>query len=103
MINHNEITIDRLYYFLRKKNITISRLADLTGIRQSTLSNLVNRKSVPKIDMLFKICTALDITVVEFLSISPYRNNGDIDSDHNLQLNEKQLAKLEEFINSIRE
>lgn len=105
-MNHNKIIIDRLYYFLRKRNMTINRLADLSGIRQSTLSNIVNRESVPKIDTLFKICEALDITVLEFLDIEPYNNAikeqlnpNDIVSN----LNQKQLEKLSEFIEALRE
>jgi len=103
MINHNQILMDRLYYYLRKKNMTINRLADLTGIRQSTLSSITVRGSVPKLDMLFKICSALDISLVEFLNIYPYKNNVKNESNVDLGLNENQLAKLEEFINSIRE
>lgn len=102
MINHNQILMDRLYYFLRKKNMTINRLADLTGIRQSTLSSITVRGSVPKLDMLFKICSALDITVVEFLSIPPYKKNGNENSS-DLDLNDDQRTKLEEFIKSMKE
>lgn len=71
-MNHNEIIIDRLYGLLREKNMTVNRLADVSGIRQSTLSNMFIRKSVPKVDMLYKICQALDISVVEFLDFPPY-------------------------------
>lgn len=71
-MEHNEIIIERLYMYLREKNITINHLAELTGIRQSTLSNMVNRKSVPKIDTLYKICKALNLSVIEFLDFPPY-------------------------------
>ncbi|MEY8497596.1 helix-turn-helix domain-containing protein [Enterococcus avium] len=71
-MNHNELILKRLYFYLRERNMTINKLADVTGIRQSTLSNMVNRKSVPKVDMLFKICEALDISLQEFFDFDPY-------------------------------
>ncbi|MDO4721622.1 MAG: helix-turn-helix transcriptional regulator [Peptostreptococcaceae bacterium] len=71
-MNHSELILERLYFYLRQNNLTINRLADLTGIRQSTLSNVVNRKSVPKVDMLFNICKALDISLTEFFDFPPY-------------------------------
>ena len=104
-MNHNEIIIDRLYYFLRLNNMTINRLADLSGITQSTLSNMVNRKSVPKIDNLFKICEALNITVIEFLDIEPYNNSKKIQEIKGNILNEltpHQLEKLKEFIEALK-
>ncbi len=105
-MDHNKIILDRLYFFLRKKNLTINRLADLTGIRQSTLSNISTRGSVPKIDMLYKICEALDITLVEFLNIEPYCKFADTTvkpEDIVKDLNPGQLEKLSEFIESLRE
>jgi transcriptional regulator with XRE-family HTH domain len=85
-MNHSELILKRLYYFLREKNMTINKLADVSGIRQSTLSNMVNRKSVPKVDMLYKICDALGISLQEFFDFEPYskesldREKNEIDS-----------------------
>lgn len=103
-MNHNKIIIDRLYYYLRKKDMTINRLADLTGIRQSTLSSMINRESVPKIDFLYKICEALDITLVEFLSIEPYTKY-DKNKEPKITdlLTNKQNEKLSDFIESLKE
>lgn len=105
IMNHNKIIIDRLYYFLREKNMTINKLADLTEIRQSTLSNMINRKSVPKVDMLYKICDALEISLIEFLNVSPYNENKvvkKIDTDYLKNLNPNQIEKLKEFIKAIK-
>lgn len=74
-MNHGELILERLYFYLRKNNLTINRIADLTGIRQSTLSNVVNRKSVPKVDMLYRICEVLGVSVTEFLDFPPYNQN----------------------------
>lgn len=104
-MNHNKIIIDRLYYYLRKKDMTINRLADLTGIRQSTLSSMISRESVPKLDILYKICEALDISLVEFLSIEPYKKNTVTESEQNNldYLSKNQIEKLLEFIDALKE
>lgn len=104
-MNHNKFIIDRLYYFLREKNMTINKLADLTGIRQSTLSNMINRESVPKVDMLYKICDALQISLVDFLNIPPYNENEEskkADANYLKNLKPNQIEKLKEFIEAIK-
>ncbi len=103
-MNHNKIIIDRLYYFLRQKNMTINKLADLTGIRQSTLSNMINRESVPKLDMLYKLCEALEVSLVDFLNIPPYneKNKPAQDQDFLKTLSENQIDKLKDFIEAIK-
>lgn len=104
-MNHNRIIIERLYYFLRQKNMTINKLADLTGIRQSTLSNMINRESVPKVDMLYKICEALEISLVDFLDMEPYNKKisaKKIDSDYLKKLKPDQIEKLIDFIETLK-
>ncbi|MBM7709505.1 helix-turn-helix domain-containing protein [Enterococcus lemanii] len=103
-MNHNKIIIDRLYYFLRQKNMTINKLADLTGIRQSTLSNMINRESVPKLDMLYKLCEALEVSLVDFLNIPPYneKKKAAQDQDFLKTLSENQIDKLKDFIEAIK-
>lgn len=104
-MNHNKVIIERLYYFLRQKNMTINKLADLTGIRQSTLSNMINRESVPKVDMIYKICEALEISVTEFLDIPPYNKKtevNDININYLKNLNQNQMKKLIEFIETLK-
>lgn len=71
-MDHSELIINRLYMYLDQKNITLNKLATLTNIRQSTLNNMVSNKSVPKVDTLFIICEALDISIFEFLDFPPY-------------------------------
>ncbi len=83
--------------------MTINRLADLTGIRQSTLSSVMVRGSVPKLDMLYKICLALDISLVEFLNIPPYKNDNENFDEVELGLSKDQLDKLKVFIKSLKE
>ncbi|EUJ53836.1 helix-turn-helix domain-containing protein [Listeria fleischmannii] len=71
-MNHSELIVNRMYEYMREQNITLNRLADLSGITASTLSNIVNRNSVPKADTLYKICIGLNISLTEFFNFPPY-------------------------------
>ncbi|MDT2546899.1 helix-turn-helix domain-containing protein [Enterococcus raffinosus] len=105
-MNHSELILKRLYFFLREKNMTINKLADVSGIRQSTLSNMVNRKSVPKVDMLYKICEALDISLQEFFDFEPYsvkpRSKKQNEIESLIQDVENLRSKLEELNESLK-
>lgn len=67
-----DLIINRLYFLMREKNLTVNRLATLAGITQSTLSSLIYRKTVPRVDLLHSLCSALGITVHDFFDFPPY-------------------------------
>ena len=50
----------RLRDILKEKNKTISSLADDIGVAQANMSNIVNGKTSPSLDTLWKIAKALD-------------------------------------------
>lgn len=60
--------IERIEYFCEKKRLSRYRLAQKSGIAQSSISTLLNRKSVPSIQTLEKICKGLDITLAQFFA-----------------------------------
>lgn len=60
--------IARIEQLCEKKNISRYRLAQKSGIAQSSISTLLNRKSVPTIQTLEKICDGLDITLAQFFT-----------------------------------
>lgn len=47
--------------------LSLAKLRDLTGLSKSTLSDIENGKSNPKIATLEKICDALDIEIKDVL------------------------------------
>ncbi len=47
-------------------NLSIYELARKAGISESTLYNIFERGTMPKIDTLDRICTAVDITMSDF-------------------------------------
>ena len=53
--------VERIEQLCEKRHITRYRLAQLSGIPQSSISTLLNRKSVPTIPTLEKICEGFGI------------------------------------------
>ncbi len=62
--------IKRIKELCKSKDISFYRLSKDSGIPQSTLTNTLNRGTVPSIFTLEKICNALDITLAQFFSTS---------------------------------
>lgn len=71
-MDHGKIFVEKLYGHMREQNITLSRVAVLSGISASTLNNIVNRGSAPRLDTIYKICTGLGISVHDFFDFPPY-------------------------------
>lgn len=65
---YNQIIVRRIRELCRKRKISINRLADMSGVRQSTLANIMHGESRnPRIGTLHKIALALGMTVAELL------------------------------------
>ena len=65
----------RIRELCRERNITVNKLALLSGITQSTLSNLVGgRNNSVTVSTLKKICDGLEITIVDFFSSEVFSN-----------------------------
>lgn len=57
---------------MREKNLTLHRVSILAGITNSTLSNIIYRKSSPQLDTIYKVCERLDISVKDFFDFPTY-------------------------------
>lgn len=68
----NELIKKRISYYLQEKEITENRLAQLSGITQSTLNGIMNKGRIPRIDTIHSICVGLNISVKEFFDFQPY-------------------------------
>lgn len=53
--------IAQLVYSRKKKGITQSKLAEMTGLKQSAIARLEKEGSVPRLDTITKICDALGL------------------------------------------
>ncbi|MDO4755054.1 MAG: helix-turn-helix transcriptional regulator [Parabacteroides sp.] len=60
--------IETIEQILRDKNFSRYKLARASGISQSSIANLLNRRNVPSIASLEKICDGLGITLAQFFS-----------------------------------
>ncbi|EGO5850661.1 hypothetical protein WMI_01332 [Enterococcus faecalis EnGen0363] len=91
--DEHQLIKDRIFYYLKKKDITPNRLAELSGIRQSTLSSMFNRNGVPKVDTIHAICKGLNISVRDFFDFPPY----------NQKQGESTDAELFEYLENVTE
>lgn len=67
-MTYADAVIKRLTSLCKERNITINKLATLSGITQSTVENIISGKTRnPKLKTLHKIAVGLDMTVSELL------------------------------------
>ena len=50
----------------KKRHVSKYRLAQLTGIAQSSLGRIIANESTPSLQTIEKICSALDVTLSQF-------------------------------------
>ena len=67
-MTYSDAVIKRLTELCDEKKITVNGLANLSGITQSTVDNLMKGKTKnPKLKTLHKLAVGLDMTVSELL------------------------------------
>ncbi len=65
----------RIIQLCREQNITVNKLATMSGITQSTLSNIVSgRNNSTTVSTIQKICDGLGISIYEFFNCDIFRN-----------------------------
>jgi len=62
-------TIRRLYELMQERNLSLNKLATLSGIKYSTLQMAVKRGGQLSIDTIERICGGLDIPLVSFFDV----------------------------------
>lgn len=67
-MTYSDAVIKRLTALCAERDITVNKLATLSGITQSTVDNLMKGKTRnPKLKTLHKLAIGLDMTVSELL------------------------------------
>ena len=67
--DYSEIIAFRIRQLCKEKNITINKLATLSGLKQSTIDNIIHGKSKnPQIYTLHKIAISFNMTISELLN-----------------------------------
>ena len=63
----NAMIGSRITNLCKENNLSINRLASICGLRQSTVSNILNGNSKnPTISSIKKICDGLEISLADF-------------------------------------
>ncbi len=66
-MNVGQAVRERIAELREEKHITINKLANISGITQSTLNNIMSgRNNSTTISTIQKICDGLEITVTDF-------------------------------------
>ena len=66
-MNVGKAVRERIAELCEEKHITINKLANISGITQSTLNNIMSgRNNSTTISTIQKICDGLEITVTDF-------------------------------------
>lgn len=80
--------------FRNAKNITQDDLAKSCGIHRTTLSDIERDITSPSIELIQKICNALDIELLQLFGLSSNRHSFKIYQPHNGNLGDKIIENL---------
>jgi len=65
----------RIIELCRERNITINKLGTISGVTQSTISNITSgRNNSATISTIKKLCDGLDITIVDFFNCDAFKS-----------------------------
>ncbi len=65
----------RILQLCKEHNITVNKLATISGVTQSTLNNIVSgRNNGATVSTIKKICDGLEISVIDFFDCELFKN-----------------------------
>lgn len=74
-MDYTEIYIERIRQLCKQRGITINKLAVMSGVKQSTLDNIVRGLTKnPRVKTLHKLAIAFNMTLSEFLDFDAFNN-----------------------------
>lgn len=74
-MNIGEAVKLRIVELCKSQNLTVNKLATISGITQSTLNNIVSGRNISAtVSTIKKICDGLNITIEEFFCSDLFRN-----------------------------
>lgn len=66
---------ERILELCSERDITVNKLANISGVTQSTLNNIISgRNNSTTVSTIKKLCDGLDISISEFFSSSIFDN-----------------------------
>lgn len=73
MQTDGQLIAARLISLINEQNLTINRVANLSGMKQSTLNSIFSGQSKrPTITTIRRVCGTLGISVHDFFDFPPY-------------------------------
>lgn len=88
----------RIRYFRERKNITVNKLANISGVSQSYLRDIELNNKQPTVEYLEYICFGLGITLKDFFNTDEPQDEF---GQAVLKLTPEQKELLIKFINSL--
>ena len=83
-MEYSEIYIGRIRELCRQRGISINKLSDMSGVKQSTLDNIVRGLTKnPRVKTLHRIALAFNMTLCEFLDFEELNEYSFEDSEEN--------------------
>lgn len=80
-LTYGQIYANRIRQLCAERNVSVNHLAEMSGLRQSTLQNIIcGRSSNPTTRTLHKIALAFSMTLSEFLDFEEL-NQYEFDKD----------------------
>ena len=84
-MDYSSLYVTRIRQLCKERGIAINKLATMSGVKQSTLDNIVRGLTKnPRVMTLHKIALAFNMTLAEFLDfpeLNEYSFDDDIDED----------------------
>lgn len=92
----------RIQYLRQQRQITVNRLATLSGVSQSYLRDIELGKKQPTVEYLEYICGGLSVSLAEFFDVEEAEGEiGKTLEDSVKHLTERQKALLIQFLESL--
>lgn len=83
-MEYSEIYIGRIRELCRQRRISINKLSDMSGVKQSTLDNIVRGLTKnPRVKTLHRIALAFNMTLYEFLDFEELNEYSFEDGEEN--------------------
>lgn len=80
-MTYSELYAMRIRQLCKRQGITINKLATLSGLKQSTVDNIIRGTSKnPKVKTLHRLATTFNMTLSEFLDF-PELNDYSLDDE----------------------
>lgn len=73
-MNISEAVAGRIIELCKERDITVNRLANISGVTQSTVNDIVNHKAKNiGVVTIKKLCDGLDMTITDFFDTDTFR------------------------------